>query len=373
MIVLVPAYEPDGRLLTLLDALREADPGLRLLVVDDGSAPRYRHLFQAARDRGCTVLVHDVNRGKGCALKTGFRYAASAWPGDDVVCADSDGQHSVVDVLRVAAQVRDGHALVLGSRRFSGQVPARSRLGNAATRMLFRLATGCRVQDTQTGLRGYGGGLLPWLLSVPGERFEYELNLLLHAARSGRPVREVDVATIYLEGNSSSHFRPLVDSARVYAPLLAFLLSSFGAFVVDLAALLVLHSLTGALLPSVVGARLLSGSLNFAVNRRLLPAAGSSRRTVGAAAVRYAALAAALLGANYAAISTLTGLGLALLPAKLLTEVALVAVGYQVQRRTVFATSTAGRPAPGGGLVLAAPGQPGQAHPGEAGRDAHAA
>ena len=336
MIVLIPAYEPADRLPALVDALRTADQRARLVVVDDGSGPAHRHLFDAVRAVGCTVLTHPVNRGKGAALKTGFAFVAETWPGEDVVCADSDGQHSAVDVLRVAEAVRQAEPLVLGVRLFAGAVPARSRFGNSLTRALFRLATGRRIVDTQTGLRGYARSLIGWLLTVPGDRFEYELNVLLQAARAGRPIGQVEIATIYLEGNASSHFRPVMDSIRIYGPLVTFLLSSFTAFLLDTAALLTFAASTGSLLFSVVAARLLSSTTNFLTNRRYVFASAASTN-LRAAAVRYGALAAVLLAANYGLLTTLTDLGLALLPAKLFTEVLLVTCSYQAQRRLVFA------------------------------------
>nr|WP_246406159.1 glycosyltransferase [Modestobacter versicolor] len=332
---MVPAYQPDARLLALVDGLRTAAPEAHLLVVDDGSGPGYAPVFDAARQRGCTVLGHPVNQGKGAALKTGFRFVAEHAPGQEVVCADSDGQHSPDDVLRVAARVRDGADLVLGVRGFTGAVPLRSRFGNALTRALLRLATGRDVRDTQTGLRGYAAELLPWLLTVPGERFEYEVTTLLQAVRRGLPVDQVDIATIYLEGNASSHFRPVLDSARIYAPLLAFLASSFAAFLLDAGALVVLHALVGGLLLPLLGARLLSSCVNFAVNRSLVFAAPGAR-SVRAAAVRYASLAVVLLAGNYLLLAVLTRLGLGLLPAKVLTEVLLVAASYLGQRRSVY-------------------------------------
>jgi putative flippase GtrA len=343
VIVLVPAYEPDQRLVDLVDALLAADPALGVLVVDDGSGPAYGPVFDAVGDRGATVLRHPANRGKGAALKTGFRYLAEHCAGEDVVCADSDGQHGVADVLRVAERVRGGEALVLGVRTFGGTVPLRSRFGNEVTRLLFRLATRTDVRDTQTGLRGYSGALLPWLCSVPGERFEYELKVLLEAARSGRPVGQVEIATIYLEGNASSHFRPLVDSTRIYLPLLTFLLSSFLAFLVDTGALLALQALTGSLLVAVLGARVTSASVNFGVNRHYVFAATGT--ALGSAAARYGALAVVLLAANFGLLTALTGLGLALLPAKLVTEAVLVTASYRIQRGVVFAVPGNG-PAP---------------------------
>ena len=342
MIILIPAYEPDARLLDLLDVLQTDAPDLGVVVVDDGSGPAHEHVFAAARARGATVLTHPVNSGKGRALKTGFAHIAAAYPGEDVVCADCDGQHSPVDVLRVAARVDASRTVVLGARRFTGAVPARSRLGNAVTSALFGLLTRHRLRDTQTGLRGYPASALDWLQGVPGERFEYELNTLLDAARSGRAIEEVEIATTYLEGNASSHFRPVVDSARIYWPMLAFSLTSFASFLLDTAALLALYALTGALLPSVVAARALSASANFVANRRLVFRGSGCRPAVSAA--RYAGLAGALLVANGVLLSVLTAAGLGLLAAKVVTEVLLFIVSYRAQRWFVFTTALPPQP-----------------------------
>jgi len=353
VIVLIPAYEPDARLLALVDALRVSLPEAHLLVVDDGSGGAFAPVFDAARRRGCVVLTHPVNRGKGAALTTGFRFVVEHAPGEDVVCADSDGQHGPDDVRRVAAAVQDGAELVLGVRGFTGVVPLRSRLGNALTRLLFRLATARDIRDTQTGLRGYAAGLLPWLLTVPGERFEYEVNTLLQAVRRQLPIDQVDIATIYTDGNASSHFRPVLDSARIYAPLLAFLASSLAAFTLDTTALLVLHALVGGLLLPLLGARVLSSTVNFAVNRTLVFASPGAR-SVRAAALRYAALAVVLVAANYLLLTGCTALGLGLLPAKLLTEVLLVTASYLSQRHLVFSRG-GGASSAGGAPTGAAP------------------
>jgi glycosyltransferase involved in cell wall biosynthesis len=338
VIVLIPSYEPDQRLGRLLDDLRASAPDVHVVVVDDGSGPAYRPVFAALQGPGRTVLSYVGNRGKGCALKTGFAYVARRWPGQAVVCADSDGQHSVADILRVAAALHAQDpgrpAMVLGWRSFTGPVPARSIVGNRATARLFHLATGVRLRDTQTGLRGYPGSMLGRLRAVRGERFEYELNLLLRAAVEGVPIEEVEIATIYLDENASSHFRPVQDSVRVLA-LLRFSLSSLSAFAIDTVALLALHAATGSLAVSVVGARVLSAGSNFLLNRRVLDR--GRRVPVGRAALRYGSLAVGLLAASYALLAALTGLGVPLLVAKVATEVVLYLVSFQVQRRFVFA------------------------------------
>ncbi|MDM7832553.1 bifunctional glycosyltransferase family 2/GtrA family protein [Cellulomonas edaphi] len=343
MIVLVPAYEPDERLVALVRRLRDERPELPVVVVDDGSGPEYRQVFAAVVDAGATVLVHGVNRGKGRALKTGFAHVAREHPGEGVVCADCDGQHTPADVLAVADHARaTGAAVVLGSRRFTGAVPLRSRFGNGCTRVAFRAGTGRAVQDTQTGLRAYPAHVLPWLLGVRGERFEYELVVLLRAAEEGLPVEEMTISTVYLDGNSSSHFRPVVDSVRIYAPLLRFAASSSLAFVVDAAALVVLVGLTGALPVAVLGARVLSSGGNFAVNRFWV-FRRRARRPVRREALAYWVLAAVLLVAGYGSLWTLTTVGVPLLAAKVATDLALFVVGFQVQRTAVFTGATSVR------------------------------
>ncbi|WP_405096581.1 glycosyltransferase family 2 protein [Micromonospora sp. NBC_01412] len=226
VIVLAPVYEPGPRLPEFVAELRDAAPDVHVVVVDDGSGPASARVLDAARDLGCTVLRHGTNRGKGVALRTGFRHVARACPGHDVVCADADGQHGVADVLRVAGRVEETGVMVLGVRRFDGEVPVRSRAGNGLTRLLFRAATGRPVRDTQTGLRAYPHGLLDWLLTVPGERFEYEMNVLLYAVRAGKPIEQTTIATRYVADNASSHFGSFTDSVRIYLPLLRFAASA---------------------------------------------------------------------------------------------------------------------------------------------------
>ncbi|WP_045742922.1 glycosyltransferase [Actinoplanes rectilineatus] len=336
MIVLIPAYQPDHRLVDLVRQLAR-----RVVVVDDGSGPAYTRVFDEARAAGAEIVTLKRNRGKGAALKIGFGHIEAHHRGHDVVCADSDGQHRPQDIEAVAARLEaTGAPMVLGVRRFTGRVPARSRFGNATTRLLFLLVTGCAITDTQTGLRGYPATMLRRLGEVPGERFEYELRLLLTAARERMPIEEVEIATVYLDGNSSSHFRPLQDSARIYAPLLAFAGSSLLAFAIDAALLAVLVAATGQVVLSAVLARLVSATVNYTVNRRAVFHASGSvphRR----AAPRYAALAAVSLTANVLLLSGLSNLLGSLVVAKLVTEVTLFLAGFLIQRSFVYQ-----RPAP---------------------------
>lgn len=338
--VLIPAYQPDQHLVSLVAALRRSLPRAGILVVDDGSGADYRDIFLAVAAQGASVLHHDANQGKAAALRTGMEWLALMAPSGVVVCADSDGQHTPPDIAAVACAVTEAPEeasiparLVLGVRDFVGQVPLRSRVGNRVSSALVTAASGRRLSDTQTGLRGFHASLIPWLLSVPGQRFGYELRVLLAAPRDGVAIHEVPIETVYLDQNASSHFRPLVDSLQVMAPLLLFALSSLIAAAVDILGVLILNAITGTLGFAVLGARLASATVNFALNRR---AVFDSRGSLPRQAARYLALAAVLLVASYLGIRLLVAAGLPLLVAKVTTDVALWCASYLVQRRFIF-------------------------------------
>jgi len=342
MLILIPAYEPDENLLALIDSLELDATGALLLIIDDGSGEKFTRIFQTARARGAVVLRHERNQGKGRALKTGFAFIEENFPGQDVVTADCDGQHCAADIYAVAREVGRTGTLVLGERHFNGAVPLRSRLGNQTTKLFFCLSTGMWLSDTQTGLRGFPAGLLAWLREVPGEKYEYELNMLLDARKCGIPLARIPIQTIYLQQNESSHFRPIRDSVRIYAPLMKFSLSSLAGFAVDTAALLAFNAVFDTLLPAVLLARLISAVTNFWINRQLVFSEGR-RSSLKTSAARYTGLAVLLLAANYALLTLQTRLGVPLLAAKILTEVVLFLSSYAVQKRYLFRTRTAGR------------------------------
>lgn len=336
MYVLIPAYQPDARLPRLILELHRADPSTKIVVVDDGSGQKFSDIFEASATAGAHVISYELNRGKGYALREGFTWIRDV-AGDlqeCVVTADADGQHTLNDIFRVGRTCTDTGKSVLGVREFVGHVPARSRIGNTATSALFWLATGWKLKDTQTGLRAFPVALLPELLEVQGDRYEYELRVLLHLAKFRHPVTQIPIETIYEAGNPTSHFRPLQDSARIWAPLLKFAASSGIATVIDYVLVLVLNAFTGALFFPVIAARLASASVNFAMNRRVFEATGVPLRR---SALRYAALAIAVVAGSYTMLAVLTGIGMPLWIAKIIADTTMYLVSYSAQSRYVFA------------------------------------
>ena len=336
MYVLIPAYQPDARLPRLILELHRADPSTKIVVVDDGSGQKFSDIFEASATAGAHVISYENNRGKGYALREGFTWIRDV-AGDlseCVVTADADGQHTLNDIFRVGRTCTDTGTSVLGVREFVGHVPARSRIGNTATSALFWLATGWKLKDTQTGLRAFPVALLPALLEVQGDRYEYELRVLLHLAKFRHPVTQIPIETIYEAGNPTSHFRPLQDSARIWAPLLKFAASSGVATIIDYVLVLALNALTGALFFPVVVARMVSASVNFAMNRRVFEATGVPLRR---SALRYAALAVAVVAGSYTMLAVLTGIGIPLWIAKIIADTTMYLVSYSAQSRYVFA------------------------------------
>ena len=349
MIILIPAYKPDQSLVRFVRALREQDPDTEILIIDDGSGSTYAPIFTELRIDGVTVQAHPVNKGKGAALRTGIAWVKANRPGEVIVTADADGQHLSRDIFRVGVRTETAAAagqrsIILGVRTSPDpnageegtKVPLRSKIGNSATVGFFALATGARVADTQTGLRGFTPQILDWLLQIPGDKYEYEFSMLLRATRADVELVQVPIVKVYEPGNPTSHFRPLQDSALIYAPLLAFLVSSFlTGFLVDAIAFFVLMGIGAPLLAAVIGARIISALTNFTVNRMLMHDGGACT-SASSSLVRYTVLAVGILAVNAALMEALTGLGASLLVTKILTELLLILISFAVQRRWVF-------------------------------------
>ena len=334
MVVIIPAYQPDEKLYHLVLALREKTD-YDLIVVNDGSDAEMRALFDSLEPYA-KILHHTVNRGKGAALKTALTYIYDQYPADEgVVTIDADGQHLPEDIIRVSkAWEAAPEKLVLGSREFTGNVPFKSRAGNAITRFVFALSTGIKIFDTQTGLRAFGVFRIPMMLEMKGDRYEYEINVLLYATRHRIPIEEITIETVYIEDNKSSHFNPIRDAWRIYKMILFFVASSMVAMLLDYVLVLLLSSATKgmaqSLLISVVGARILSSLTNYFMNCKLV-FENRSKSSI----LRYYVLVACILAVNYGMMVLITHF-ISLAVGKLLVELILYPLSFYMQRKYVF-------------------------------------
>lgn len=339
LIALIPAYQPEKQLLSLLEEAKKNE--FQILIVDDGSNGISQQIFQSAAQYGL-VLRHAQNRGKGQAIKTGLLYIREHYPKDCIIVTmDSDGQHQVKDAKKIGKIALDNpDALVLGSRRFKERVPFRSRFGNTATRLIYQISTGQMVWDTQTGLRAFSSELIPLFLGIPGVRYEYEMNVLLTCSRLGVPILEEEINTIYIDRNASSHFDTVKDSWRVYKEILRFSAASLISFLVDYGLYSFLTLWTSGLgsmtsiLISNLGARVVSASINYTINRKLVFQSNVHiARSVG----QYALLAMGILAGNTMVLSFLADyLSVDRYVAKLITELLCFLFSWLVQRKIIF-------------------------------------
>lgn len=219
IVAIVPSLNPDEKLMQVVTGL-QGEGFDDIVLVNDGSSAAHLAPFQeAAALPGVTVLTHEVNKGKGRAMKTAFAWCLENRPGiAGVVTVDGDNQHRPKDVLAcVKAMEQDPTKLWLGVRNFSlDHVPFRSKLGNTFTRGFMKLACGVSVSDTQTGLRAIPASMLELMCEIRGERYEYETQMLLSVRDERLDIGEVIIDTVYIDENQTSHFNALKDSWKIY-------------------------------------------------------------------------------------------------------------------------------------------------------------
>ncbi len=357
--IIIPALDPDNRMVSLVRELREAEYE-NIILVDDGSTREKRRYFQICKEEyGCKIIRHVVNFGKGIAIKSAFNYILESCP--DIcgaVTVDCDGQHIVKDIDTCAKLTYENpDKLTLGCRRFdNSEIPLRSRFGNILTRQVIRLLCGIHVSDTQTGLRGLPIPLIAkYFANTKGERFEYEMNMLIEAREHMIPVQEFPIETIYLEENESSHFNPFLDSIRIYKVFLKFLLSSLSSFLIDIALFSLLGIILRPWIPEniiifkgfifggslltllrTVISRLASSLFNFFMNKKQVFKNDSHSPVI---VVRYYILCIIQLILSWLLVEHFLGFITYRTIRKCIIDTLLFAVSFQIQREWVFVKS----------------------------------
>jgi glycosyltransferase involved in cell wall biosynthesis len=207
----IPVYNHAATLRAVAERTLAVHPAV--IVVDDGS-----------RDGGAETLAglpihsvrHPVNLGKGAAILAGARKARELGM-SHIVTLDADGQHDPEEIPRFVTEVQNHPgALVVGKRDFHGRVaPASSRVGRRISNFWFFVETGRCIGDAQSGFRAYPIRLLE-ALRLRERRYTFEIEVLVKAAWSGTPIRQVDVSTHYsAPGERVSHFHLFRDNVRL--------------------------------------------------------------------------------------------------------------------------------------------------------------
>ena len=273
VVVLIPIYNPDIDITdTFLKKL--ADSFKNIVFVNDGCDSSFDEFFKKL-EKKYPVIKHNVNLGKGRGLKNGINYILNNYPKSKViVAADCDGQHSINDIKRCStAALNNQDSLVLGCRNFDEDiVPMKSKLGNKLTRNILDLFVGKEISDTQTGLRAMSFDLARKLIAIPGERYEYETNVLIETKKQNIPVKEVEIDTIYINDNKTSHFNPIKDSMRIYSFFSKYFVGAFLAYLIELFVISKLFEAPKFFLSIVLYllvAKIISSIITYIFNRRI--------------------------------------------------------------------------------------------------------
>lgn len=287
IVVLIPSLNPNEDFIEYSKQLLKKG-NVHLIVVDDGSREELKYIFkEIGKLKNTTVLTHAINLGKGRALKNGFNYYINnfdkkEYPG--IITADSDGQHKVEDVIAIGnelSKLKD-EGMILGTRDFNqDNVPFKSRKGNKITTFVFKILYGKKINDTQTGLRGLSYEFAKQCIAIKGERFEYEINMLIAAVRGKTPIHEHIIETIYFDNNSETHFRPVKDSLKIYKVMFTefakYTISGLSSALLDILLFTLFYNMFGknleeslAILVPTACARVLSSLYNYNVNKHIV-------------------------------------------------------------------------------------------------------
>ena len=353
IVILIPAYNPTKDLISLTDELIKNK--FTVVVVNDGSNNQAKKIFKKL-NKNVILLKHKENMGKGQALKTGFKYILENIKCQGVITADADGQHLFCDIVNIANYMEiDLSSVVLGIRLQNKEMLLKSRLGNSITRMVFKVATGKKVYDTQTGLRGIPFKYLQDFINIEGQRYEYEINMLLYCARNNIDFKEIKIHTVYIDNNKASSFNTVKDSFKIYKCILKnsdlligilFIISAIISFILDFLFVIAFNKLTSsvpnrdlALLIDVVLARIISSAFNFTFNRNIV---FKNKSNIFKSLLQYYILATFTLLLNYTFLDILTVrlFSFDLVISKVFVEILLFIVNYIIQKFIIFKNNT---------------------------------
>ena len=328
LIILIPSYEPDENLTKLIENLNKNK--ITSIVVDDGSGKDYKEIFDSLDTK---VISYEKNQGKGHALKEGYKYIKDNYKEYVVVTMDSDGQHRIEDAYKLYKYIlKNEDTLVLGKRPRGEKTPLRSKVGNAITRFVFHIVSGQDVYDTQTGLRAFSNKLMDYMLKVKGERFEYEMNVLLYAKNNKIPIKEIEIETIYIDNNSKSHFNAFRDSFKVYKEIISFSFSGIISFIVDYLLFIIFKIFLENITIANVIARAISSTLNYIINKNIV---FKSNKNIGKSLLQYYSLVIIILVLNTIILNLLCMI-INPIVSKLITEVILFIISWLVQKKLIF-------------------------------------
>ena len=349
VLVIIPALNPDAKLITYIDDLIR-NKFNKILVINDGSVKECNNIFERInKKKECIIITHIKNEGKGKAIKDGLKYFLKMKNINEylgVITVDCDGQHLIKDVISIYNEMKkDSKSLFLGARDFfSKDVPNKSKFGNKITSKTLKILYGKKIVDTQTGLRGIPTKIVKELVDLPGNRYEYETNMLIECILKKVNVMEIPIETIYIENNANTHFRPILDSISIYGRIfnsfLKYSAISIISFIIDIVLFKVLLNLlkgiinNSLIIVSTILARIISSFANFMLNKKI---SFKSKKKISNTIIKYYVLCVIQMLVSGILVSILYNwLGISEVIIKIIVDTILFFVNYKIQRLWIF-------------------------------------
>lgn len=346
--IVIPTLNPEPSFVDYVDRLIEAGFN-SIIIVDDGSDYEKKYIFDDINNRHEIHFVHhSKNLGKGKSLKDAFSFYLENGldcKNDGVITVDSDGQHSINDVLRISKYCRENkNQLVFGVRDFDlDYIPPKSRFGNKLTRRILKLFFGKDIKDTQTGLRAIPNCYIKDFIGLQGDRYEYETNMLIHCITNNIDICEMPIETVYHNNNEGTHFNPIVDSVKIYFAIfyqfIKFIISALLSFIIDYIIFCVCIGLSNnpndkvVLMFSTIIARVISSIFNYNFNKKIVFKKNDDKYSL----VKYYILCITRMFASAILLILINSLNISnVYVIKIIVETLLFIASYKFQQMIVF-------------------------------------
>lgn len=332
-VIIIPTLNPDEKLIELVKLLKENFKNI--IIVNDGSSKESVEIFRKLQKLNCIIETHSINRGKGEAIKTGIKKALTIKEGNGFITADSDGQHTQDDILRLSKELDENpNIIIFGVRNFKNQiVPIKSKIGNTFSSIYYYIITHKKCPDTQTGLRAIPFRYAPLALETDGTRYEYEMNFLLNITKQNIKIKYIPIKTIYENNNKSSHFRIIKDSYIIYKELFIFIFVSIISAIIDITGFYLLTNIKISILLSTIVARTISGIINFTLNKILT---FKTKKNIAKESLAYLILFLCQMLLSGILVNIISVLSFNIIYSKICIDIILFITSYIIQLKYIF-------------------------------------
>ena len=343
-IILIPAYNPSSKLLELINDLRKYN--VKILIVNDGSITGKNVFNKIKKINNCVLLEYNDNKGKGYAMKYGMQYYLDNLKNDykGIITVDADYQHIPSDINKLAINM-GVDTIVLGSRNFYlKDIPLTNKIGNRLTSFIFKMLYGIKISDTQTGLRGIPNRFIKEAIEIEGNRFEYEMEFLIHFVNSKVDIEEIDIETIYYH-KSESKFNKIIDSMKIYKVMLkesfrflvTSLISSFLDIILFTVGMNVFANLNDlAIIFSTFFARIAADFLNFKLTKYFVFNSNEDEKNI---LFKYYILSFAKMFTSALCVLLINKIiNINTTVIKMVVDILIYFISYRVQKKYIFKT-----------------------------------